>query len=322
MHSRATDASRAAPPTLPQVHLLQSGRQRLHVIPGLGGSLAGWEWHKDGDWLPLLRPWDERAPDLYSTACFPLVPWSNRITGGGFDVAGRHYPVTPNRAGEAYPIHGDGWLQAWHIASRAKDRMTLELASDRFDGNPHIYQARQVFTLRESALEIELRVTNTGAATLPFGLGLHPYFLRDANTRLQFRSRGVWLSGKDPIPVGFTRELPDGWDYNRPAPLDGELVDNGYDGWDGLAMIEDATRGVRIHMHTTDRSGFSLLYRPPGLDHFCFEPITHPIDAFHMPNRPGLIDLAPGEDMILLTRLGVSDLDAEEGSPTRQAART
>ena len=311
MPSRATDANRSGAQGLPAIHTLQSGRQRLHVLPALGGALAGWEWQRDRQWLPLLRPWSADPAALYATSCFPLLPWSNRITGGGFEVDGRHYPLQPNRAGEPYPIHGDSWRQAWRISAQAEDRMTLELDSHRCDGNPYIYRARQLLTLRENALEIELRVTNAGEETLPFGLGLHPYFLRDAQTRLQFRARGVWLGGPDRIPTSFTRSLPPGWDYNRPAALQGGLVDNCFEGWDGLAMIEDPTRGLRLQMHTTDRSGYVLMFRPEGLPYFCLEPVTHPIDAFHLPNRPGLIDLAPGEDMVLLTRFTVCEIAQE-----------
>ncbi|WP_075257163.1 aldose 1-epimerase [Herbaspirillum camelliae] len=312
MPSRATDARRAGSQGLPQIHTLQAGRQRLHVLPSLGGALAGWEWQRERQWLPLLRPWSADPAALYATACFPLLPWSNRITGGGFDFDGKHYPLVPNRPGEPYPIHGDGWRQAWTITAQAEDRMTLELESDRCDGNPYVYRARQLLTLRENALEIELRVTNTGTETLPYGLGLHPYFVRDAQTRLQFRSRGVWLSGPDRIPTSFTRQLPPGWDYNRPATLEDKLIDNCFEGWDGLAMIEDPTRGLRLQMHTTDRSGYVLMFRPVKQPFFCLEPVTHPIDAFHRPKRPGLIDLAPGEDMVLLTRFSVCEIAQEE----------
>ncbi|ADJ62549.1 aldose 1-epimerase [Herbaspirillum seropedicae] len=312
MPSRATDARRAGSQGLPQIHTLQAGRQRLHVLPSLGGALAGWEWQRERQWLPLLRPWSADPAALYATACFPLLPWSNRITGGGFDFDGKHYPLVPNRLGEPYPIHGDSWRQAWTITAQAEDRMTLELESDRYDGNPYVYRARQLLTLRENALEIELRVTNTGTETLPYGLGLHPYFLRDAQTRLQFRSRGVWLSGPDRIPTSFTRQLPAGWDYNRPATLEDKLIDNCFEGWDGLAMIEDPTRGLRLQMHTTDRSGYVLMFRPVKQAFFCLEPVTHPIDAFHRPKRPGLIDLAPGEDMVLLTRFSVCEIAQEE----------
>ncbi|MGC8160154.1 hypothetical protein ACP3WZ_26885, partial [Salmonella enterica] len=65
MPSRASDAQRAGSQGLPEIHPLQSGRQRLHVLPTLGGALAGWEWQRDRKWLPLLRPWSADPEKLY-----------------------------------------------------------------------------------------------------------------------------------------------------------------------------------------------------------------------------------------------------------------
>jgi aldose 1-epimerase len=60
--------------------------------------------------LHLWRPW-VGVSDCYTLACMPLVPWSNRVSGGGFEFNGVAYPLAPNCVGEPYPIHGDGWLQ-------------------------------------------------------------------------------------------------------------------------------------------------------------------------------------------------------------------
>lgn len=287
------------------IAVLQAHQQRLSVLPGLGGSLAAWEVRQQERWTPLLRPWDG-SDDLYRTACFPLVPWSNRITEGGFMHRGQHYPVLQNRAGEPYPIHGDGWLQAWHIASQDVARIVLALTSEQYDGNPYSYAATQTLTLHPEGLEIDLQVTNRGADALPFGLGLHPYFLRNDATRLQSHADGVWLCGADPIPTAHTSTLPPGWNYNQPAALTGELIDNCFTGWDGVARIDYPERGLRLEMRMDDCNGYSLMYRPPGLDYFCLEPITHPIDAFHMPGQPGLVELAPGATLRLRTHFTIT----------------
>ena len=47
---------------------------------------------------------------------------------------------------------------------------------------------------------------------------------------------------------------------------------------------------------------FCLVYRPPQGPAFCFEPITQPIDAFHLPGRPGLRTLNEGEGCSLMVR--------------------
>jgi aldose 1-epimerase len=289
---------------------LESGAQRLRLVPALGGAVAAWEWKAGDAWTPLFRPWNGASEDRYTLACFPLVPWSNRITQGGFEQDGAFYPIRPNRAGEPYPIHGDGWLQSWQVVEQSAERIKLMLESRNFDGDPYHYRSTETFSLLPDGLQIDLTVTHLGPQTLPYGLGLHPYFPRNAATRLQSKAEGVWLSGSDPIPVEYTSTLPPTWDYNAPAPLDGPLIDNCFNGWNGRSRIDYPDRGLSITMIMPDCNGYSLLYRPPEFDYFCLEPITHPIDAFHMPERPGLALLGHGDGFALRTRFLVAELPA------------
>jgi aldose 1-epimerase len=285
---------------------LEKDRQRLRVLPDAGGSLAAWDWKTVNGWTPLLRPWDGRSEDRYTLACFPLVPWSNRITGGGFELDGVFHPIRNNRTDEHYPIHGDGWLQQWQVSDQSDTSIWLSLTSRRFDDNPYEYSATEHFTLLPDGLRIELAVTHLGEQPLPYGLGLHPYFVRDAATRLQSKTSGVWLSARDPIPIAHTSEFPPTWDYNHPAPLDGPPIDNCFSGWDGRSVINYPDRGLTITMDMVDCNGYSLMYRPPDLPFFCLEPITHPIDAFHMEGWPGLAVLSQGQSLALRVKLTVS----------------
>jgi aldose 1-epimerase len=285
---------------------LQSDHQRLQLIPNLGGSVAAWDWQAANGWTPLFRPWDRVSEDRYTFACFPLVPWSNRITKGGFEQDGVFYPIRANRSDEPYPIHGDGWLQSWHVTGKSERRIVLELESHRFDGNPYQYASTQTFSLLPDSLAIELTVTHLGRQPLPYGLGLHPYFLRNAQTRLLSKASGVWLSGEDPIPVEHTADFPSTWDYNTPSPLEGPLIDNCFTGWEGHCAVDYPDLGLTVTMTMADCTGYSLMYRPPGLSYFCLEPITHPIDAFHMPGRPGLAVLSSGESLSLRAKFVVS----------------
>ncbi len=289
---------------------LESDVQRLRLVPELGGAIAAWEWKAGNAWTSLFRPWNGASEDRYTLACFPLVPWSNRITQGGFEQDGTFYPIRPNRTGEAYPIHGDGWLQSWQVVEQSADRIKLMLESRNFNGDPYHYRSTETFSLLPEGLQIDLTVTHLGPQTLPYGLGLHPYFTRNATTRLQSKAEGVWLSGSDPIPVEYTSTLPPTWDYNAPAPLDGPLIDNCFNGWNGRSRIDYPDRALSITMIMPDCNGYSLLYRPPGFDYFCLEPVTHPIDAFHMPERPGLAPLGHGDGLALRTRFLVAELPA------------
>jgi aldose 1-epimerase len=84
-----------------------------------------------------------------------------------------------------------------------------------------------------------------------------------------------------------------------PSPLEGPLIDNCFTGWDGRSVIDYPDQQLRLMMTMENCSGYSLMYRPPALPYFCLEPITHPIDAFHMPGRPGLVVLAQGQSLSL-----------------------
>jgi aldose 1-epimerase len=285
---------------------LHHAGQRLGLVPSLGGSVAAWQLERPQGLLDLWRPWDGATPDLYQLASFPMVPWSNRISHGGFTHDGRLHPMRPNRAGEPYPIHGDGWLQPWKLSQPAADTMVMALEAQRFDGNPYEYQATQSFRLVDGGLDQALQVRHLGRDPLPYGLGVHPWFPRTPNTRISAPVRGVWLCGDDPLPTVHTQDFPDGWDLNQGVRAHGPLIDNGFTGWGGTARISWPELGLKISVAMPDfeRDGgedrhFCLIYRPPQGPAFCFEPITQPIDAFHLPGKPGLRVLNEGESCSL-----------------------
>lgn len=286
----------------PIVWLHHAG-QRLGLVPSLGGSVAAWQLERpEQDPLDLWRSWDGITPDLYKLASFPMVPWSNRISGGGFTQEGQFHPMRPNRVGEPYPIHGDGWLQPWKIAQPGSDTLVMTLISHCFDGNPYEYDAVQTFRLVDGGLDQQLLVRHLGEEPLPYGLGVHPWFLRTAQTEITAPVQGVWLCGDDPLPTAHTNDFPVGWNMNEGVKANGPLIDNGYTGWGGKASIAWPELGLQLSANMPDfeldggvDQHFCLIYRPPQGSAFCFEPITQPIDAFHLPGRPGLRLLNRGE---------------------------
>lgn len=278
---------------------LENSRQRLGLVPGMGAGIASWQYKADARSIDILRPWDQASTDMYKLASFAMLPWSNRISHGGFDCEGRHYPMQCNRAGEPYPIHGDGWLQAWQLEQTAPDTVDMTLHSNCFQGNPYHYRALQRFVLRDDGMDQLVEVTHLGEHPLPYGLGQHPWFVRQPDTVLHAQVQAVWLSGKDPIPTEHTTLFPPTWNPSHGMPAVGSFIDNGFTGWNGLAHIDWPSHGLRVHMRHVESSGYCLVYRPPEGPAFCFEPITHPIDSFHMAGQPGLVTLHHGESLCM-----------------------
>jgi aldose 1-epimerase len=271
---------------------LQSGHLLAEVLPQVGGGLARLDWLQGSERVPLLRGLPEDFPGMPlpgQLACFPLLPWSNRMAPTGFAFEGVQYVPKPNREGEPCPIHGDGWQQRWRVAAHHDTSLTLSL--DRWDAEPFAYTAELRYTLADDALVVELSVRNAGRSALPFGLGLHPWMPDPQGALLQAGARSVWMAGPDKLPLA-RRDVPPQWRFGNPSPLPQDGVDNVFEGWHGDARIVWPARGVALGVQAD--MDYFILYVPQGREVFCFEPVDHPINAHNLPGQPGLSVLAPG----------------------------
>jgi aldose 1-epimerase len=52
------------------------------------------------------------------------------------------------------------------------------------------------------------------------------------------------------------------------------------------------------------------MFRKTTGDHFCLEPVSHPIDAFHLPGQPGLQLLQQDESLTLAVSWRFSQMQA------------
>jgi aldose 1-epimerase len=116
------------------------------------------------------------------------------------------------------------------------------------------------------------------------GLGLHPYFPRYPETQLQVAAQNVWLGEDGQLPSRQV-PIPAPWRFHELRGLPVEAVDHAFSGWAGDCIIEQP--GYRLHCRASDTDHF-LLFCPQGQSFFCFEPVSHPINAHHLPGRPGL----------------------------------
>lgn len=266
----------------------------LTLAPELGGSLVNWTVRSSGQ--PLLRHADSHALNTGlpgKLGCFPLVPWSNRIAQGGFDCPDGWLALAPTSHTDPLPIHGSAWQQPWQVVSHTSEDSVLQLDSS----TPFAYRATQRVRLHGGKLSIDLHVTHLAEQAAWHGLGLHPYFPRTANTRLQAQARQVWLCDAAKLPTELAAVPPD-WQLDRLKALPATLVDNGFCGWDGDCLIQQPDLGYELQCRATG-SDYYLLYCPVDLGFFCIEPVSHPVNAHHLPGRPGLALLQQGQSVEL-----------------------
>jgi aldose 1-epimerase len=308
------NSTNAAHPVVWLEHQSNAGKQKLGLAPAMGGSVAAWQLERAGfESFDLFRPWDGADypgdPLRIVRASYPLAPWSNRISGGGFAVGEAFHPVAPNAAGMPYPIHGDAWQQHWQYKQHDAASLDMTLESNRFNGNPHHYRAVQTFKLVDGGMDQSLTVTHLGAQPLPYGLGLHPWLPRNEQTTLQANVGSIWLSHPDCLPQEHTKNFPPSWDLNAGISAAGTLIDNCFTGWDGTACVTWPDQDLQLTLSQSKvnaevstysaPSNYLLVFRKVDGDHFCLEPVSHPIDAFHLPGQPGLQLLEKGESLTL-----------------------
>ncbi|RON50550.1 aldose epimerase [Pseudomonas frederiksbergensis] len=276
---------------------LEDDFTHLTLAPELGASIVNWTVRSTGQ--PLLRHSDAQALNTGlpgKLGCYPLAPWSNRISEGGFECPEGWLALKPNSLTDPLPIHGSAWQQPWRVVSQSLNEAILQLDCT----SPFAYRAEQRFHLSEGRLNIDLKVTHLGEHAVWHGLGLHPYFPRTAHTRLQASARQVWLCDAAKLPTQLS-PIPEEWDFQQLKALPDTLVDNGFCAWDGHCLIQQPELGYELECQATG-SDYYLLYCPVGLGFFCIEPVSHPVNAHHLPGRPGLRLLEQGQS----TELGLS----------------
>jgi len=260
-----------------------------------GGVIAALR-HEGHD---ILRALPDGARDPLEAGCFPLVPYANRIADGRFAFGGQTYQLPLNFGDHPHSLHGFGWQAEWVPMEVGPDHVVLVHAHDGGAGWPWAYRAEQRFMLAPGDARVELSLTNLADTPMPAGLGLHPYFPCDADTRLRFEAGGVWLADATMLPTETVPAAHFG-DWATGAAVSGDaLIDNAYEGWGGIAQI-----GQRWGRITIQGEGADVLhiFRPPDADFFCAEPVNHLPDAI---NRGGMDILAPGETRVLAMTLSI-----------------
>lgn len=266
----------------------------LELAPQHGGAVRSFEW----DGRHILRPTPAAAgDDPFEMACFPMVPYVNRIARGRFEFGGRTVQLERNWSADPHPIHGQGWNRPWSIATATRSTAVLS-----FDGGadewPWRYRGEQRFVLDDEGLSIELAVENLGVTSMPAMLGLHPYFPDKTHACMIARLPRVWRTDTDSLPRERI-ETPAAWAFEPRRPVGATNLDHCFADWNGLACLDWPDRRLILR---AARCSFLQVYTPAGRDFFCIEPQTAAPGALERGAGEAAV-LAPGERLSIQMRL-------------------
>ena len=285
--------------------ILEQGHLRLILSPSIGGAISAFEWTGDEAPRAILRKCHSPLEKVLDAACFPLVPYVNRIRGGSFTFGGRTIRLEPNMAGDPSPLHGQGWLNPWSV--ERSDQGSATLAYHHEPGEwPWAYDAFQEFRLDDKGFSVLLTCSNKSFEPMPCGLGEHPYFDCGPETRIDTIVGSAWTVDEKVLPV---QNVPAEGRFDlRHRLVCGQDLDNGFGGWGGEADMGDPDWPYDLQL-TSRSAKFFQLYSPRSGGIFVAEPVTHANAALNQPESEwpelGMRVLQPGEAMSFQMRLDV-----------------
>jgi aldose 1-epimerase len=297
--------------------VLQRGALLAEIWPELGGAIARFERRQplgmQAAVQPLFRSTRDQPRYLPTDlASFPLLPYSNRIAQGRFQIGGRAYELPRNCGGFEHPLHGIGWLRPWLVQDQQSDRCAMRLVHAGDADWPCAFTAVQEIALTESGLELRLDLVNNGDMAMPCGMGQHPYVRRPVGTRIFAPVAGVWLSDEQQLPT-HRAPLPAQWNLPQGRVFDTCFVDHCFDGLSGDVRVEWPD-GSGLRISSSPAMPFLHLYSVPERDFVCIEPVSQRPNAFNAAagaqRAAGVAMLEPCESMTVVQRfeyLSVSD---------------
>lgn len=233
-----------------------------------------------------------------------LFPFPNRMRNGQFSWEGKTYqfPINDHQTNTA--LHGFGMAQPMDVTSIGfTDEHATITCSYNYKGTlpyfPFPFNFHIRFTLSEpNRFDVEMSVQNTGASSMPIGLGWHPYFqLSEKVDELELQVPVSAMVGIDQymIPTGKRYEYAE---FEVAQRIGSTVLDNCFE----LPELAGKTKvhlkgptGTLEYWQETGPQKFNYiqLFTPPYRSSLAIEPMTCNVDAFN--NMEGLIHLEPDE---------------------------
>ena len=288
---------------------LSSSDLRLAVLPELGGGIARLDLKAERKRDPAAlgrhsgRP---QRPRLLFSA--PLVePRLGRRHHGRRPLL---RAASPTCRASLFRFTATAGRSPGPSSSREAGR--LRLALDSASQPPFDYRAELDYALAGPDARHPPRASSIGACrACPTAWasirGCHAHPAR--RWRRRPTPSGSRTSATSRPAASPSADRPD-WDFSSSRPLPEGWINNGFVGWNGRARIAWPDRGLapRYRGDARARAPISSISPSAAADFFCFEPVSHAVDAFHLPGGPethGLRLLQPGDRLEAGLRLTV-----------------
>jgi aldose 1-epimerase len=279
------------------------------IAPGFGANMCrftvGGKAVIDFDRALLL------ARDFTGTPV--LYPTPNRVRGAAFRWKGELYRQV--RGGKPVLEHGLAHAESWqagepgadHESARIEMRLEFSPGQPLYQCFPFPHSLGLEFRLGADGVRVSYRIRNGGQRAIPFGFGLHPYFMKLSGEEATFVSlpaEAVMDATPDLLPTGRLLDVGGTiYDLRSPAAVGALDLDHVFTRIHpgGCARIEYRGAGMGLELRASPDFSHLVLYTPRGERYFCLENQTCSTDAHNLFDRgfegeSGLKSVAPGSE--------------------------
>ena len=221
------------------------------------------------------------TPD--ETGGFPLFPIANRVKGNSYLIDDERIYLPKTSFDKKEYLHGCGWNNEWQVVTQNLNSVHLALNYEhKISG--YKLKADLIYELIDNTFMCKLSITCLNKAKRLYGLGFHPYFEIDRDTKLKFLATGFFAEDENNFLCDLSENIPDVFNYSNLKSLAPNYVNHCYKGVSGLILHRG--NGLKINMHSN--LPYLMMYHVPGKNFIALEPQSHEVDGCNKLGRGGL----------------------------------
>ena len=277
------------------------------VMPAFGFNLFDLRLPVAGKVRPVL----DAAPDFADNPAKAshngtpiLFPYPNRIAQAKFTFKGKTYQLPVNNGENA--IHGFASDAPWDVDGTSTDGGEASITG-RYQISKNSPKLRPLwptdavlkvrYGLSGRRLTMTVSVTNPTADDLPYGFGIHPYFLcpftpggDPAKTSVVVPAAEFWVLDAF-LPTGERRAVDARLDFRKGQPMKGLKLDDvltglRLEGGRSVCRLVDETLNAEFRLVCDDKTRELVLFTPPwSPGAIAIEPYTQTTDALNLASK-------------------------------------
>lgn len=248
------------------------------------------------------------ADDPFFWGAYVMAPWCNRIEAGPVPVGSQRLALDSNYP-DGTAIHGQVYARPWEVV----DESTLRIRAGG-DGWPWLYEVSERIEVVDGLVRIELALSNLADASMPAGLGIHPWFLRP----LLVAIRGEAVYPSNTAPAARPEPVAGPFDLREVGAMAADLDATWSDLAEPPVELCWPDRHVRAVMRVVAPTTYVVAASPGALDATAVEPQTHAPQGLRrtLADEPGgLAWLEPGRTLGLVVELAFDRFDPAADGP-------